>query len=555
MSAPTITVKDVWRGVLPPGTDLLGGGGGLERRVEWACALRTRPPAFEAVKGGEIAFVPVKSIRLLDERLDLPQVMTSFAEKGGVAVAVVGDVSVESIAAADRLMMPLLRLPDGIHAGDAHHTCVRFILDQRALLHERAQELQLSLMDLALGGAGPNKIIEKLAEVTGLPAAWQDESGEVRHLTASDLLLRDELAAEAGALRRWGLTIAALGADPPVHEFTLGRSGLAALVSPVPMRIGIGGFVSVIGDDQHLDQIARLAVARAASACAIDFDRERAVTETRDRLEGEFIASLLTGSYSSERVAQERARRLGADLSGRVMVIALRGTIPSSLWEAHALRAVQNVVARREVRALVAAHEDAVCVVAMPETEMAADVLYRLAETVRAECASVTGDTSTSLGLGRTHDGPAGVRQSYREAEHALEMGRRLLGPGRQASFTDLGLHRLLFAMAQHPELSDYYRGTVGDLLAYDERSSAELMTTLDAFFAANGSPTETAQRLHLHRNTVLYRLRRIEEVGHLRLDDPATRLNLHLCLRIRDVLQAGAARGAQPEPEAGPDG
>jgi purine catabolism regulator len=554
MSAPTITVKDVWRGVLPPGTDLLGGGGGLERRVEWACALRTRPPAFEAVKGGEIAFVPVKSIRLLDERLDLPQVMTSFAEKGGVAVAVVGDVSVESIAAADRLMMPLLRLPDGIHAGDAHHTCVRFILDQRALLHERAQELQLSLMDLALGGAGPDKIIEKLAEVTGLPAAWQDEAGEVRHLTGSDLLLRDELGAEAGALRRWGLTIATLGADPPVHEFTLGRSGLAALVSPVPMRIGIGGFVSVIGDDPHLDQIARLAVARAASACAIDFDRERAVTETRDRLEGEFIASLLTGSYSSERVAQERARRLGADLSGSVFVIALRGTIASASWEAHALRAVQNVVARREVRALVAAHEDAVCLVAMPETDMAADVMYRLAETVRAECASATGDLSTSLGLGRTHDGASGVRQSYREAEHALEMGRRLLGPGRQASFSDLGLHRLLFAMAQHPELTDYYRGTVGDLLAYDERSSAELMTTLDAFFAANGSPTETAQRLHLHRNTVLYRLRRIEEVGHLRLDDPATRLNLHLCLRIRDVLQAGAARGAQPEPEAGPD-
>jgi purine catabolism regulator len=555
MSAPTITVKDVWRGVLPAGTDLLGGGGGLERRVEWACALRTRPPAFEALKGGEMAFVPVKSIRLLDERLDLPQVMTSFAEKGGVAVAVVGDVSVESIAAADRLMMPLLRLPDGIHATDAHHTCVRFILDQRALLHERAQELQLSLMALALGGAGPDKIIERLAEVTGLPAAWQDQAGRVRHLTVADLFLREELEAGADALRRWGLTIASPGADPPVHEFALGRSGLAALVSPVPMRIGVGGFVSVIGDDQRLDQIARLAVARAASACAIEFDRERAVTETRDRLEGEFIASLLTGSYSSGRVAEERARRLGADLSRQVAVIVLRGASVSPAWEAQGLRAAQNVVSRREVRALVAAYEDAVCVVVMPEPDAAPDSLYRFAEVMRDECAGATGDAATSLGLGRVHDGAAGVRPSYREAEHALEMSRRLLGPGRQASFADLGLHRLLFAMAQHPELSDYYRATVGDLLAYDERSSAELMGTLDAFFAANGSPTETAQRLHLHRNTVLYRLRRIEEVGHLRLDDPATRLNLHLCLRIRDVLQAGAARGAQPEPEAGPDG
>src|SRR5438477_6165387 len=108
MNAPAITVKDVWRAGLPEGTELLAGGAGLERRVDWACALRTRPPAFEAVKGGEIAFVPVKSIRVLDERLDLAQVMTSFAEKGGVAVAVVGDASQESIALADRLRMPLL---------------------------------------------------------------------------------------------------------------------------------------------------------------------------------------------------------------------------------------------------------------------------------------------------------------------------------------------------------------------------------------------------------------------------------------------------------------
>ena len=553
MSSPTITVKDVWRGILPPGTDLLGGGGGLERRVEWACALRTRPPAFEAVKGGEIAFVPVKSIRLLDERLDLPQVMTSFAEKGGVAVAVVGDVSVESIAAADRLMMPLLRLPDGVHATDAHHTCVRFILDQRALLHERAQELQLTLMDLALGGAGPDKIIERLAEVTGLAAAWLDDAGEVRHLTVTDPTMLADLESGADSLRRWGGTIAAVGADPPVREFTVGTNGLASLVSPVPLRTGVGGFVCVVGEEQRLDQIARLAVARAASACAIEFDRERAVTETRDRLEGEFIASLLTGSYSSERVALERARRLGADLSQRVAVIALRGAAASPSWQVHALRAAQNVVARREVRALVAPHEDAVCLVAMPEPDGAVDVMYRFAELVRGECARATGDTSTSLGLGRTHEGAAGVRQSYREAEHALEMSRRLLGPGRQASFADLGLHRLLFAMAQHPELSDYYRGTVGELIAYDERSSAGLMATLDAYFEANASPTETSQRLGLHRNTVLYRLRRIEEVGRLRLDDPATRLNLHLCLRIRDVLQAGAARGAQPEPEGVP--
>jgi purine catabolism regulator len=114
------------------------------------------------------------------------------------------------------------------------------------------------------------------------------------------------------------------------------------------------------------------------------------------------------------------------------------------------------------------------------------------------------------------------------------------------AAFADLGLHRLLVAMTQHTELEEFYRQTAGALIAYDERTGAGLMETLDAYFLCHGSPTDTAKRLHLHRNTVLYRLRRIEELGGLRLNDPATRLNLHLCLRIREVLPAEV--GATPK-------
>ena len=155
---------------------------------------------------------------------------------------------------------------------------------------------------------------------------------------------------------------------------------------------------------------------------------------------------------------------------------------------------------------------------------------------------SVSPQLRCRAGIGRTGSGAVSVRASYREAEQALAMGRKLLGTGITSHFTNLGLHRLLFAIAQHQELGDFYEDTVGALVAYDARTGGDLMATLGAFFACHGSPTETAQRLHLHRNTVLYRLRRIEEVGSLSLDDAATRLNLHLCLRIREVLPTTAA-------------
>lgn len=549
-----ITVKDVWRACLPD-AELLGGGAGLDRRVDWATALRTRPPAFEAIRGGEMAFIPVRAIRLLDERLDLAEVMRSFAERGGVAVAVVGEVTGEAITIAERMMLPLLRLPAATHLADAQEATVRFILDQRTLLHERQQELHTQLMALALAGAGMPAIVDRLATITGRAAVWQDLEGHVLHVcgegqdagAAATADVLTALEAEAAAVRRWAESIAAIAADPPVHEFALAATGLSRLVAPIPVRDELGGFISVIGPEAGLDQLARLAVARAAAAGAIELDRERAVLQARDELEGEFLESLLVGTYSSEAAVRGRAQRLGFDLGGEVVVLIAR---PDALADPGPGRArrdqlttgVQGWIRRRAPAALATVrHGAAAAILPLPAPAAGAPApdLRRLAGDLRLECSGALGNADVSVGVGRPKPGIPGVRASQREAEQALTMGTQLYGPGRVTAFADLGLHRLLFAMQSHAELREFYEDQVRALADYDRRTGAGLIATLDAFFRCHGSPTEIAGVLHLHRNTVLYRLRRIEEIGRLRLDDPDTRLNLHLCVRVREVLAA----------------
>jgi sugar diacid utilization regulator len=341
-------------------------------------------------------------------------------------------------------------------------------------------------------------------------------------------------------LLRWVAGQVVPAADPPVNEFGLPR-GRTRLVAPIPGRDGVHGFVSLIGEEHELGQIDRVGVARGASACAIELDRERAVLRARDDLEGELVAALLDGSYGSEAGATERARRLGFDLDGHFSVLVIRSHNSGAAALDTLTVAARRCLARSAPGSLVAAHDGAACVIL---AEAAADVVdhtRRVAEALRADCAAALRD-EVLVGVGRSRSGPQGVRQSQREAEHALRISARLTAPRSVATFADLGLHRLLVAMTQHAEMEDFYQQTAGALVAYDERTGSGLMETLDAFFHSHGSPTDTAQRLHLHRNTVLYRLRRIEEIGGLHLDDPATRLNLHLCLRIRDVLPAGSA-------------
>ncbi|MCA9863519.1 MAG: helix-turn-helix domain-containing protein, partial [Thermomicrobiales bacterium] len=123
------------------------------------------------------------------------------------------------------------------------------------------------------------------------------------------------------------------------------------------------------------------------------------------------------------------------------------------------------------------------------------------------------------------------------EARQALLLGRRLSGPGHLTLFGELGVYRLIFAAESLPELGDLYQQTLGGLIAYDKQNNAGLVSTLNAFFTANGSPKEAAERLGVHRNTVLYRLDRIREITGYDLEDSGVRMRLHLALHIHLAL------------------
>jgi purine catabolism regulator len=173
----------------------------------------------------------------------------------------------------------------------------------------------------------------------------------------------------------------------------------------------------------------------------------------------------------------------------------------------------------------------------------AAPDVMQMARAMHAEMSNVLLDNGgqgalrVSLGVGSVRDGIAGIRRSHQEARQALTLGRRLHGAGSLTRFDDLGVHRLIYAAEGLPELRGLYQETLGDLIDYDRQNSAELIHTLDAFFAANGSPKEAAERLGVHRNTVLYRLDRIRDITGYDLDDAATRLRLHLALQIHLAL------------------
>jgi purine catabolism regulator len=128
--------------------------------------------------------------------------------------------------------------------------------------------------------------------------------------------------------------------------------------------------------------------------------------------------------------------------------------------------------------------------------------------------------------------------RSLREAEQALLLGRQILDKAQVLDFGDLGVYRLLVLLRESPELWEFYRATLATLAEYDRKQHAELLKTLEAFFANLGNLARTAEALHVHRNTLLYRLERIKEISGLNLDDAEDRLALWLALKAHRILQ-----------------
>jgi purine catabolism regulator len=151
---------------------------------------------------------------------------------------------------------------------------------------------------------------------------------------------------------------------------------------------------------------------------------------------------------------------------------------------------------------------------------------------------------SVVAGVGRT-PGPettpyAAIRQATRAAEIAASMP---VDAAATLHFARLGALRLIFHLADNPELRAFQRDVLGPLEVSDATRRSEFVRTLDAFLRAGGNHMRAARDLNVHRNTLIYRLERIQELlGGVDLEDPEVRLDLQLALKIRAALGGNAA-------------
>lgn len=137
-------------------------------------------------------------------------------------------------------------------------------------------------------------------------------------------------------------------------------------------------------------------------------------------------------------------------------------------------------------------------------------------------------------GIGGIHSGTAGLRASGAEARAAAGIARTSGRVNVPVSYDALGLRRTLVDWYASESAQGAVDAVLAPLDALGERRSRQAIETLSAYLDSQGSLARSGEVLHLHRNAVAYRMKRILEILNVDPDDPDQRLLLQLACRAR---------------------
>ena len=459
---------------------LVGGEAGLDREISWAHASDL-PDPWDYLGPGELLLTNGTGMGAA------PAAQVQFAERLarlGASGLVVGlgtggaPVTAELASRACELSLPLLTVPYSIRFSDIVRTVAESAGEQsREQLGDLARFYDLLRLSLAAGDLGP-PAFDALGRQLGLRLHLVDaETGasvfDDQTVVPLGRLLARSVAEHGHAIP--GLLPLTRDGDPDGEV-----CALAVAVPGEPMTAlvaePVGGALPSVAVLQHV------AVAGAVQLAQLVSDRQR-----RRRQGADLLARLLDGHRGWPSPAGPAGQDGGPDLAASVLVV-LR------LHAAGAEDALHRACARARLASLLLRR---------------GDLLYAVA---------ARPDADRFLALAAGLGCAAGVSEAVGSADRMPDASSEALWALGLAEANQVPAARygdgVGLLMPRSPaEAQALVDRVLGPLLAYDAGHGARLVETVRAFVRADGSWQRAAADVHVHKQTLGYRLRKVEEL------------------------------------------
>ena len=440
--------------------------------------------------------------------------------------------------AADEHHFPVITLPPEVQFINITERLYTEIVSEQYALKERADDIHNRLTRLVLEGGDLTAVAQTLRDLLERSVLIDSAGFEV-------------LAhAEHGPMDESRQRVLRLGRTPPEIVQRIMRRGIYAevqqkmrhvrlpampdmgmtmerVVSPIVVGGEIYGYIWIIAGDRPLTELDELAIDRAATVAALVLLKEQAVREAEQSVRGDLLAQLLRLDSNLDSATLERAHLAGyrTDQPHQALFVISRPATGGNLSQL--LTQIERKLRYWGEWGLVVARERGIAVIVEARATSAGSGLAQKLVTELNNAAQ-----PMMIGVGQIYPEEKSLRRTYAEALEAAEIGRRLGNPNRVVNFWELGLLDWLYRLPDEALAANPYLRKVETLAGHDARTRGELTLTLETYLEYGGALAEAATALNVHRNTLLYRLGRIEEIADVDLRDTKQRINLYVALK-----------------------
>lgn len=292
---------------------------------------------------------------------------------------------------------------------------------------------------------------------------------------------------------------------------------------------------------KKLDEMDLAALEHACTVLSLQVFKELTVFETQQRLKDEFVTMLFTEQM--DEALLQRAKSLDLNPGDNYIATIIEFSMDSNQKNQPKEGLIRKMIQLTNqaflgpyTKGMTVTHHHQIVVLLSDHSNTANSfIVSRVKEKVKwiqQEIMSRNWEVEVAFGIGRVKQGLQNVHKSLKEAENCLNFIRHFHWENSILSYSDLGIQRFIL---QNPEeeVMEFINEVLGPLIDYENSRKGDLLKTLYIYLEGNQNVKRTADTLHVHINTLSYRLKRIEEILSIDLTDSKQVLNLHLAVNL----------------------
>lgn len=447
------------------------------------------------------------------------------------------------IQIAEEAGFPIVEVPWEIRFRDIIKEVLNHLQDFRTSVLKESEIMQKDLLNLFIQERDLSVFVKVLEQKLKRPIIVTDREGKIKGKSAGCEKLAKHLGQRVPLMDQ-SLTWESLG-NP--GQF-LSSISCANMEGETFIRVSVGfgsriqGYLVVsipsdVSPDTFLEPGNIHILTHAVPAASLWFQREEAVLETEMRLRGDFVWSLARGNFDSWDSVISQAKSLHYQLN--VPYVSIIG-YPENLhdlftrqksdslsfheWHERMIRNVEQqfiLSAKKWNKHIMTTFQQNQFIIFLEcAREHAHETIRQFLDRVEESLKQTYPELIISWGTGERSAGVNHFHESYHDARIALNIGRKQKGPGHRMSYANTALYRLMGQLAKNEQIREIALSTIGKLIEYDRKKEMDLIPTLATYIRYHRNVSKSARALNLHRQSLLYRLRKIESLTGVSLGD-----------------------------------